>query len=233
VSTSYVATTGQGEWFVRIPSLSSTANTVIYMFLGNPNAPNTAQAAATWANGYAGVYHFGTGLLVDSSPYANNLTFCGTGALTPVVGEFNVYMQFTPSASACNTTAMGLAVGNDARTIEGWYKFPSVPSSNFFLFGYGDYQRDGNFSLLANATPSVYLSAQTYDVNPTIAYTPDTNWHFLAASLPGGSPNASSVQYFLDGAAAMVCGSLGCGSLPARNTSTKYASRMSSATPAG
>src|SRR5690606_4257801 len=50
--TDYSSTTGSLETWVKIPALSGTKNTHIYMYYGN-SAVNTNQSStATWSNGY-------------------------------------------------------------------------------------------------------------------------------------------------------------------------------------
>ncbi len=43
--------------WVKVPVVSSTQNTVIYMYYGNPNASDQQDAANVWDANYAGVYH--------------------------------------------------------------------------------------------------------------------------------------------------------------------------------
>jgi hypothetical protein len=43
--------------WVQVPTLSHTANTVIYMYYGNAGAADQQQAANVWDANYAGVYH--------------------------------------------------------------------------------------------------------------------------------------------------------------------------------
>jgi len=49
--------TGELVAWVKIPSLSSTTNTEIYMYYGNPGTSNQENAADVWSNGYEAVYH--------------------------------------------------------------------------------------------------------------------------------------------------------------------------------
>jgi hypothetical protein len=52
----YDAIAGELELYVRIPSLSSVANTEIYVYYGNPSATETNDAD-TWNGDYGVVYH--------------------------------------------------------------------------------------------------------------------------------------------------------------------------------
>ena len=59
---SYNGTTGAvAEPGVRVPVVSHTNDTALYMWYGNPYI-GTSQENRTgvWSNGYAGVWHFGT-----------------------------------------------------------------------------------------------------------------------------------------------------------------------------
>jgi hypothetical protein len=88
------ASTGEFEAWVKIPVLSHTADTVIYLAFGDasvstdPNADATYGKAGTWSNGFVGVYHFGDGAslsVADSS--GNGFDLTTVGALTAVAGQ--------------------------------------------------------------------------------------------------------------------------------------------------
>jgi hypothetical protein len=53
--------TGSGKLvaWVKIPSLSSTADTTIYMYYGNPSAPSQQDVANVWDSNFKTVYHLG------------------------------------------------------------------------------------------------------------------------------------------------------------------------------
>ena len=60
---------------MRIPTLSHTTDTVLYMFYGNPNIIASQQnPAGAWNSNYTAVYHLanvGTGVAADSTPNDN------------------------------------------------------------------------------------------------------------------------------------------------------------------
>lgn len=61
--------------WVKIPTLSATADTVLYMYYGNSGAGSTANAASVWNTNYVGVYHMnGTGNVIDSTSNGNDGT---------------------------------------------------------------------------------------------------------------------------------------------------------------
>lgn len=82
------ATTGNVEFWVKVPSVSNSANTVIYIAYGN-SAITTDQSdkVNVWTNNYAGVWHMPNGTTLtanDATSNANNGTLMGSP--TPEVG---------------------------------------------------------------------------------------------------------------------------------------------------
>jgi len=65
----YVTGTGELVAWVRIPFLSSTVDTDIYLYYGNPSATDQSNAAGVWDANYAGVWHLSetTGNHADST----------------------------------------------------------------------------------------------------------------------------------------------------------------------
>lgn len=80
----YLASTGQVIAWVKIPTLSSSTNTEIYMYYGNAGAAAQADAANVWTNGFKSVLHVsdGTTLSATDSTGTYNGTVSGTTATT-------------------------------------------------------------------------------------------------------------------------------------------------------
>ena len=80
----YNPSTGQVIAWVRIPNLSHTTNTVIYVFYGNPNIIASQQNPnGVWDSNYTAVYHLantGTGTAADSTSYGNSGTLTSVSA---------------------------------------------------------------------------------------------------------------------------------------------------------
>ncbi len=76
--------------WVRIPSLSSTVDTDLYMYFNNSGSSNQQNAAGVWDANYAAVYHMSqspAGTVYDSTSNRLNLTSSGgmgSGNLSPV-----------------------------------------------------------------------------------------------------------------------------------------------------
>ena len=75
---SYTSSTGALIAWVNVPSLSSSANTTIYMYYGNPSAPSQQNPSGVWDTGYRAVWHLeevgvgGAGEFRDSTSNGNN-----------------------------------------------------------------------------------------------------------------------------------------------------------------
>lgn len=86
----WIATTGACEFWIRVPTLSHTADTVIYVYYGDAAISIDQQnKTGTWASKYAGVWHFGDGTtldLTDSTSNANNGTNHGGSAAASLLG---------------------------------------------------------------------------------------------------------------------------------------------------
>jgi len=63
----YTNTTQKMSMWLNMPVLSNTTDTVIYMYYGNPTAPNQENVSDVWRNGYVGVWH-----LKEDAAGANN-----------------------------------------------------------------------------------------------------------------------------------------------------------------
>lgn len=71
--------------WVKVPVVSATADTTLYLYYGNATAPDQAQPREVWTNGFAGVYHFGDGTALDvhDATAMNDATNSGA---TPIAG---------------------------------------------------------------------------------------------------------------------------------------------------
>jgi hypothetical protein len=92
---SYDSNTGQLIAWVKIPFLSSTTDTFIYMYYGNSGSSNQQNPEGVWSNGFVGVYHMNeaTGNINNSASASND----GTRVNTPtrVSSPFNYGQEFT------------------------------------------------------------------------------------------------------------------------------------------
>ena len=85
--------------WVRIPSLSTSVNTTIYLYYGNDTMGNYENPTGVWDNYYKGVYHLSesSGNVIDSTAYDNDGT--NNGATREISGQIHYCYDFESSQS--------------------------------------------------------------------------------------------------------------------------------------
>ena len=92
--------------WVQIPTLSHTANTVIYMYYGNSAATDQQAAPSTWDANYMGVYHLNEATAASNATESTSHVYTGTQANSPATvtaqmaggRNFNGTSQFIQTA---------------------------------------------------------------------------------------------------------------------------------------
>jgi RHS repeat-associated protein len=97
----YDPVAGQVVAWVQIPTLSHSANTVIYAFYGNSSITASQQnPASVWDSNFVGVWHLPNGTILsanDSTAYGNNGTISG---VTSASGEIDGAASFNGESDA-------------------------------------------------------------------------------------------------------------------------------------
>lgn len=123
----YTAASGLINFWIKVPTLSSAVDTVIYMFYGNA-AISTFQGGAlgaAWDSSFVGVYHVPNGVSLtslDSTSLGNNLTT--NTAVTAVAGKINGGASFNGTTSVLSRAAAG--VTNNVLTFSGWFNIATT-----------------------------------------------------------------------------------------------------------
>lgn len=151
----YVASTGEIEMWVRIPTLSTLTDTVIYMYYDNSNI-STSQENKTgvWDSNYKGVWHLsesgnGTAGEYKDSKVTNNLTGGeGNATVAPLqttgmIGYGQNFNSATYRWAEINGTS-GLPALNATQTDSFWYNIPANPGSEEIIFDTQDTIGDTN-----------------------------------------------------------------------------------------
>lgn len=111
----YTASTGKYTAWVKIPILSTSINTYIYMYYGNTAVVTDQSSSSVWS-GYYGVWHMENNSFSDNSPNGYNCTNNGTANQSPA--EIN-------DGRACNGT----------QWLEVSSSFPNI-NTNFSISGW-------------------------------------------------------------------------------------------------
>ena len=183
----YNPITGKMVAWIRIPTLSHTADTVVYVFYGNPNITTSqANPAGVWDRNYTAVYHLAdaaTNSASDSTVNGNSGTYTSVLAAT---GQIDGAASFDGSTS-----------------------YLEIPPADFPSFPQGDYASGvtgsdgtstfaGSFGIwFKTASPGGILVQTPAQICTSyffgcVAYSPSlpTNWTY------GGS--AAAGQIFVD-----------------------------------
>ena len=129
----YDGTTGNLIAWVKIPSVSSSTDTVFYLMYGD-SAINTNQSDPpnTWDLNFKAVWHLGNGStlsLNDSTSNGSSLANVGatgatTGKISGGAGPFN-------GTSQCLKTTSSINLGTNKVTLSAWVNITGYTNSNF------------------------------------------------------------------------------------------------------
>lgn len=199
----YHATTGLVEFWIRIPTLSHTVDTVIYLFYGNAAVTTYQGTTSTWNANYIRVYHVAdlgaaTPNETNSTSASATLTYGGGSSsnITPVAGKIGGAAHNAISSTHMRATASGCPASNTAMTLSNWVKTTTTAVAGTFSMG-----KTAGFVevyLTANG-PSAGKTGMgdvsVYGVQGTSTTLNDGNWHYVV-----GTTNGSSVcKIYVDG----------------------------------
>lgn len=205
---SWTSTTGAIEAKLKAPSVSHTANTVVYVCVGNSGVTTDQTDPNNLYNSdYLAVYQLDETATPALDATASNLDLTTTGTLTwggaGVVGKA-VEFSNTQMLKSANTGYTGTAL-----TFEGWFYAHTIPGSECALVAYGA----GNYGQArlqiqtnhsgCGTTPCVVARIAT-DENCSIrvAATPTVNqWFHVATTIDITQAAVSEVILYLNGAA--------------------------------
>ncbi len=130
---SYNPATGQTVAWVQVPSLSPATDTLIYVYYGNPSAPNEQNIAGSWDSNYLAVYHMAndapTTLVTDSTGANNGAATANTNVST-IAGEVGSALFLNGDTDQVTVPQNG-NFNLDAHpfTLESWVRDDSNPAN--------------------------------------------------------------------------------------------------------
>jgi hypothetical protein len=204
----YNGTTGAGNWWVLLSTLSSSANSTIYMCFGN-SAVTTSQenVPAVWNTYYLGVWHFGDGATLSYKNSVDGIVGTPTGsptAITTLSGtaciggciNFPGGANYIDSGESTvfNVTGLSVEVFIDSGTAGSCgtvYVFAS--NANGSGPGYQFYTCGNGFDVQAQDGGSPYFFLQR-----TASSAAGTPWYFVGIIPTGGG---STLYQFVNNSA--------------------------------
>jgi len=200
---------GSAEIWVKVPSVSASTDTTIYVWYNKtgesqPAANDTYGSQNVWDSNYKAVYHF--------FGNSNDSTASGFNGTDSNVSYTNSYATFNGSSSKITTGNIGIG-GASARTYFARAYVDSTSSSQANLFGHGTESASTSDHLYVylpwgspwSDGPGFYnghYSNDWYTASNQYSYNEFTN---LVTSYNGGAPS-SSAKIFINGASKTVTG---------------------------
>jgi hypothetical protein len=136
----YISSTGQVAFWVNIPSLSNTTNTLIYMFYDTATTTDSSKPTGTWNANFSAVWHL-SGNASDSTSNADNGLWNGPaeGSSTYYaagnIGQYAGY--FNSSTDAVIATWPATYETTKTWTLSYWNKGPAQANTGPGIFGVG------------------------------------------------------------------------------------------------
>ncbi len=194
---SFTQSNGTLVAWVRIPTLSASVDTSIYMYYGNPSAADQSNKTGVWDANTLGVWHLkedpsGTAPQMKNSTSNASIDGTTTGTWTSsqqVTDQIDGSLNFNGTDDYLDAGTSSLLNPSNDMTLETWVKFSQIKNLTLFQKGntappYKSYQlrynRDYNrFDF------QYYDSAQT-DITNSANYIPNVNtWYHLVVVRSG------------------------------------------------
>ena len=185
--------------WIRLPVLSNTSDTVLYLYYGNSGCESMMDTSGVWNANYRLVQHLceTSGVHVDSSGYGNDGT-CYGSVSQDVAGLVDGCDGFDGSSGYvdCGSDA-SLDFGSGDFSVSYWLKTSATETDNHVVSKYGttgvtprwlSEVRDGkvNFGIRDSSSISVTVTS-TKNVN-------DDVWHYVV-----GMRDGDDISLFVDG----------------------------------
>jgi PKD repeat protein len=193
----YTSASGDLVAWVKVPTVSSSANTTIYMYYGNPASSDQQNKNGVWDANYKAVWHLnegGTGTRYDSTANANNANprnYAGTeGTTGQITGADRLHRS--PTDYLESTSNIGIT-GNSARTISFWVNLDDTNRNG--MVGWGNNGIQQEFEVAVRETHYFlwgYGAGNDWDT----AITPATgSWHYYTVAFDG----TTTARWYVDG----------------------------------
>lgn len=209
----YTAATGVIAYWVKVPTVSHTTNTVIYMAYSNPSISSDQSAATSvWDSNYKAIYHLsnGSSLSATDSTGANNGTITGATATTGQIDGGALFDNGTNKITIPNT----LLTAASAFTISWWENitsdatnFPSrfavkTTSANAYVI---IRSKSATYTPICFGYSSTTLQHPTGDGSMAISANVGT-WNYFVVAGGSSTVSATSPALYFNGASQSLTG---------------------------
>lgn len=202
----FATSTGQLQAWVKVPSLSTTTDTVLYMYYGNAATSSEQQATQVWDSNYKGVWHLNnaaTASTTDSTSNGNNGSTLGPTATA--TGQVNGALDFDGQNDWIKLPDNSSLVQNvSAVTLSAWVKFDVLNTPDVFSVSINNGGTPTNISrafMGPKASNVLECGGRAPDTQtPQSVDTTNTlnsgNWYYLVCVIDYG---ADTIKIYLNG----------------------------------
>lgn len=183
----YNATTGEVVYWVKIPTLSASTDTVIYIAYGDSGISTSQEnITAVWSSSFVEVFHLpnGTTLTANDSTSTNNdaTTLTSVSATTGKIGG-----GAATSASIIHGFASNISPAGNTRTVSAWIN--KTNTSRGGIIGTRDVSAASGWVFSINRIGAGYVSyfntgGMAMDGNAGLA---NATWYHVAATYGSGT----------------------------------------------
>lgn len=178
----YSSTTGESVFWVKVPNLSTSTDTTIYMIYGNSSITNDASnPTLVWDSNYKGVWHLpnGTSLTAnDSTSNTNNGTVSGAAATTGKINGGASFNGSTDKITIPNQASQNVQTGDF--TVSTWFYLNSQTSYEALFDKGASFNR--NLAFFVHTSTSQYVGIGNTENAPSGSGWSTGAWHHLTMS---------------------------------------------------
>jgi len=172
----YNSGTGELDAWVKVTTVSSTADTILYMYYGNPTCSNQQNITATWDSNFKMIQHLNesSGTLFDSTSNDNDGTV--TGATSNSSSKIDGGYDFDGNDDINTGNDSSLDITSSI-TLEGWVKDPPL---------LGGQQNDNDIRIVDKKEEQRHIiPGKQFSVERTVSASKETEVVFAALFSPG------------------------------------------------
>jgi len=184
--------------WVKISTLATAADTIIYMYYGNAGATDQQDLANTWNTDFKGVWHMNeaSGTIYDATTNDNDGAVDAGSPTYGATGKVGKAVNLDGSSWFAKATPDNLPYGSTARTYEAWVAYSDTTVTYRAVLSYGTQANSQLVDFLLNSSNPRKPFQGFYNDNHTSLRTipADSTLHHLAVTVSG-----TSLTFYIDG----------------------------------
>ncbi|MFH1100405.1 MAG: DUF2341 domain-containing protein, partial [Methanobacteriota archaeon] len=162
---SYTSVSGELVAWVNVPFISSTTDTIFYMYYGNLGCANQEDVEGTWSNGYVMVHHLDGAVYTEFKDSTSNhwdITSMGGNPVFDQPGKIGTCVDFDGNGDYLKADAFQMLL-DGSHTAGAWVRVDGNAGSRKYLF---ESHSDAAVSLLIWTNETFKSRTHTSDVFP-------------------------------------------------------------------